>query len=59
MELGADGGEWLEIARGVEPGEEVLTGGYDSLGDGAPVRVAPPKAAAPPGPSASAGAPPR
>jgi len=59
VELGTDGGEWLEIARGVEPGEEVLTGGYDSLGDGAPVRVAPPKAAATPGPSASASAGPR
>lgn len=40
VETGVDGGEWLEVVKGISPGEEIVTGGSDSLSDGAPVRVA-------------------
>lgn len=40
VEVGVDGGEWLEIAKGLEPGAEVVTAGLDALSDGAQVRTA-------------------
>jgi membrane fusion protein, multidrug efflux system len=51
VEIGEDGGTWLEIISGLQPGEEVVTAGADALADGAPVRVARP-AAPPPGAAA-------
>lgn len=40
VEIGVDGGEWLEIVKGVEPGVEVVTAGLDALSDGVQVRTA-------------------
>jgi RND family efflux transporter MFP subunit len=39
VETGVDGGNWLEIVKGVSPGEEVVTAGIDALADGTSVRV--------------------
>lgn len=39
IELGVDGGEWLEVKSGLRAGEEVVTAGSDGLADGAKVRV--------------------
>jgi RND family efflux transporter MFP subunit len=38
IETGVDGGNWLEVTRGLRPGEEVVTAGMDGLADGAQVR---------------------
>jgi RND family efflux transporter MFP subunit len=38
VELGVDGGTWLEVKSGVKEGEEIVTAGIDGLADGAPVR---------------------
>jgi RND family efflux transporter MFP subunit len=38
IETGVDGGNWLEVTRGLKPGEEVVTAGIDGLADGALVR---------------------
>lgn len=42
VEVGVDGGDWLEVVKGLSAGEEVVTAGTDALADGAPVRVARP-----------------
>jgi membrane fusion protein (multidrug efflux system) len=39
VELGVDGGDWLEIKSGLRPGEEVVVAGADGLADGSKVRV--------------------
>jgi membrane fusion protein, multidrug efflux system len=39
VELGVDGGSWLEVLSGVRPGEDVVTAGADGLSDGTKVRV--------------------
>ena len=46
VEVGVDGGEWLEITRGLTPGDAVIVAGADALSDGAPVRVATPSTSA-------------
>ncbi len=38
VELGVDGGTWLEVKSGVKDGEEIVIAGMDGLSDGAPVR---------------------
>ncbi len=53
IELGYDGGNWLEVTKGLSPGDEIVVAGADGLADGAEVRVARPEA---PAPSASASA---
>jgi RND family efflux transporter MFP subunit len=40
VETGVDGGEWLEIAKGLTPGEAVVVAGADALSDGVTVRTA-------------------
>ncbi|MFT3776144.1 MAG: efflux RND transporter periplasmic adaptor subunit [Minicystis sp.] len=57
VETGVDGGDWLEITRGLAPGDEVVVAGADGLSDGAAVRVAREKPASLPSSSASAPAP--
>jgi membrane fusion protein (multidrug efflux system) len=37
--LGVDGGDWLEVTRGLAPGDEIVTAGSDALADGTIVRV--------------------
>jgi RND family efflux transporter MFP subunit len=37
--IGVDGGEWLELTRGVRPEDEVIVAGIDALADAAPVRI--------------------
>jgi membrane fusion protein, multidrug efflux system len=68
VETGVDGGDWLEITKGLSPGETVVIAGTDGLSDGSPVRISQPGGAASaasaatppvPAPSASAAAPPR
>jgi RND family efflux transporter MFP subunit len=39
VETGVDGGNWLEVLKGLAPGEEVVTVGTDALADGMQVRV--------------------
>jgi membrane fusion protein (multidrug efflux system)/multidrug efflux system membrane fusion protein len=39
VELGVDGGDWLEIVKGLKPGDRVVTVGIDGLSDGALVRL--------------------
>jgi RND family efflux transporter MFP subunit len=39
VEVGVDGGDWLEVTQGLKPGEEVVTAGMDVLSDGMPVRA--------------------
>jgi membrane fusion protein, multidrug efflux system len=39
IETGVDGGNWLEVLRGLNPGDEVVTAGGDGLDDGQQVRV--------------------
>lgn len=41
---GFDGGEWLEVTRGLSPGEQVVTAGLEGLSDNARVRVSRPAA---------------
>jgi len=38
VELGVDGGEWLEVRKGLSPGDEIVTAGADVLSDGVAVR---------------------
>ena len=40
VEVGVDGGEWLEISSGLNPQDDVVTAGTEALSDGATVRVA-------------------
>jgi len=40
IETGVDGGEWLEVRKGLREGEEVVTAGIDGLSDGSKVRSA-------------------
>ncbi|MFO0761161.1 MAG: efflux RND transporter periplasmic adaptor subunit [Byssovorax sp.] len=44
IETGVDGGDWLEVTRGLAPGEEVVIAGADGLSDGASIRRAQPGA---------------
>ena len=39
LQVGVDGGTWLEVLRGLAPGEEVVVAGADALAEGSPVRV--------------------
>jgi RND family efflux transporter MFP subunit len=39
VKAGVDGGDWLEIASGLAPGDEVVTAGMDILSDGTAVRT--------------------
>jgi hypothetical protein len=39
LELGYDGGNWLEILAGLASGDDVVVAGADGLADGATVRV--------------------
>jgi RND family efflux transporter MFP subunit len=39
VQVGVDGGDWLEIARGLSPGDEIVTAGADLLSDGAVVKA--------------------
>jgi RND family efflux transporter MFP subunit len=39
VEVGVDGGEWLEITGGLKPGDEIVTAGMDVLSDGMTVRA--------------------
>lgn len=41
LELGVDGGDWMEVVQGLRPGEVLVTAGADALADGAKIRVAP------------------
>jgi membrane fusion protein (multidrug efflux system) len=50
VETGVDGGDWLEIVRGIAVGDEVITAGAEALADGTSVRVSRAKAAAPSSP---------
>ncbi len=40
IQTGVDGGDWLEVVRGLQPGDEVVTAGGDGLDDGQQVRAA-------------------
>lgn len=53
IETGVDGGEWLEVTKGLAGGEEVVIAGADGLSDGASIRVARDKAAGAPSASAA------
>jgi len=39
VEVGVDGGDWLEVSRGLKSGDEIVTAGMDLLSDGAVVRA--------------------
>jgi RND family efflux transporter MFP subunit len=39
IDTGVDGGDWLEVVRGLQPGDEVVTAGGDGLDDGQQVRA--------------------
>jgi RND family efflux transporter MFP subunit len=39
VEVGVDGGTWLEVTKGLAPGDEIVTAGADELSDGAAVRA--------------------
>lgn len=39
LTIGVDEGNWLEVAKGLSAGEEVVTTGIDAIGDGSKVRV--------------------
>jgi membrane fusion protein, multidrug efflux system len=39
IQVGVDGGTWLEVAGGLARGDEIVTAGADALSDGALVRV--------------------
>lgn len=54
IELGVDGGEWLEVVRGLKAGDEVVVAGTDGLADGARVRVYRPGPAPDPAPAQGA-----
>jgi RND family efflux transporter MFP subunit len=38
IETGVDGGDWLEVVKGLAKGDEIVTAGMDVLSDGATVR---------------------
>jgi multidrug efflux pump subunit AcrA (membrane-fusion protein) len=40
VEIGFDGGDWLEIVHGLQGDEQVIVQGIDLVSDGAPVSVA-------------------
>jgi membrane fusion protein, multidrug efflux system len=40
VEIGVDGGNWLEVKKGLAAGDEVVTAGLDVLSNGSAVRVA-------------------
>jgi RND family efflux transporter MFP subunit len=40
VELGYDGGTWVEITSGVKPGDDIVTAGAEGLAEGMTVRVA-------------------
>jgi RND family efflux transporter MFP subunit len=55
VETGVDGGDWLEVSAGLEPGEDVVTAGADALSDGVAVRISREGAASgPPGAASTA-----
>jgi len=39
IEVGVDGGNWVEVKAGLRPGEQVVVAGSESLADGMKVRV--------------------
>lgn len=39
VEVGVDGGEWLEVRQGLKAGDEIVTAGLDVLSDGMTVRA--------------------
>jgi membrane fusion protein (multidrug efflux system) len=39
VQTGVDGGTWLEILSGLQPGDEIVTAGADVLSDGSTVRA--------------------
>ncbi len=39
IQTGVDGGNWLEVVSGLQPGDEIVTAGTDALSDGSPVRA--------------------
>jgi multidrug efflux pump subunit AcrA (membrane-fusion protein) len=39
IQVGVDGGDWLEVASGLKPGDELVSAGMDVLSDGAQVRA--------------------
>jgi membrane fusion protein (multidrug efflux system) len=39
LQIGVDGGDWLEVTAGLRPGDEIVTAGIDVLSDGALVRA--------------------
>ena len=39
LQIGVDGGEWLEVLAGLARGDEIVTAGMDVLSDGATVRA--------------------
>lgn len=39
LQIGVDGGDWLEVTQGLAPGDEIVTAGVDLLSDGAMVRA--------------------
>ncbi len=39
IQVGVDGGDWLEVTSGLARGDEVVTAGTDALSDGAAVRA--------------------
>ncbi len=39
LEIGVDGGDWLEVTAGLAPGDEIVTAGMDVLSDGTLVRA--------------------
>jgi membrane fusion protein, multidrug efflux system len=40
VEIGYDGGTWVEVLTGIKPGDDVVTAGAEGLADGMTVRVA-------------------
>jgi membrane fusion protein (multidrug efflux system) len=38
VDIGVDGGNWLEVAQGLAPGDEIVIAGWEGLADGSPVR---------------------
>ncbi len=40
VEIGVDGGSWLEVLSGIQAQDEVVTAGIESLADGSAVRIA-------------------
>lgn len=41
IEIGIDGGDWIEVRHGLQAADEIVTAGADGLADGSAVRVAP------------------